>query len=156
MPEGKEDATMTSMHTFKSSQGPEVTIGALFYRDFNHTIYLDVTLSLPESRNYQKMKEKLYESLFVGCLYEEDHDEKEASFFIPRLKVTSSEKDTTKSFQVNTSFMSKQKGTMSFLLYMEGSIGQGIQQLGTTREFPSPILPFPRHTVILEYFNIKE
>ena len=144
IPEGKEDATMTSMHTFKSSHGPEVTIGALFYRDFNHTIYLDVTLSLPDTRNYKKMVEKLYESLFVGCLYEEDHDEKEAAFFIPQLKVKERDGDTTKCFQVDTSFMSKQKGTMSFLLYMEGTIGQGIQQLGTTREFPSPILPFPR------------
>ena len=102
------------------------------------------------------MVEKLYESLFVGCLYEEDHDEKEAAFFIPQLKVKERDGDTTKCFQVDTSFMSKQKGTMSFLLYMEGTIGQGIQQLGTTREFPSPILPFPRHTVILEYFNVKE
>ena len=92
IPEGKEDATMTSMHKFKSSQGPEVIIGALFYRDFNHTIY--VTLSLPESRNDQKMKEKIYESLFVGCLYEEDREKKEAAFFIPQLKVSSETENT--------------------------------------------------------------
>ena len=39
--------------------------------------------------------------------------------------------------------MNKQKGTMSFLLYMPGSLNQGMkEELGITRKYPSP-LHFP-------------
>ena len=53
------------------------------------------------------------------------------------------DQDITKCFQVDPSFINKQNGTMSFLLYMRGTIGQEIQKLGTIGKFPLHLLPFP-------------
>ena len=49
--------------------------------------------------------------------------------------------------QVDATFMDKQKETISFLMYLPGSIGQDVQSLGTIRKYPIPPLEFltPNH-----------
>ena len=58
-----------------------VTIGASFYRDHKDVLYINVQLYPPESESDADIIEKLYEKLFVGCVYE--HEDVNPVFFIP-------------------------------------------------------------------------
>ena len=53
----------------------------------------------------------------------------------------------TKCWYVDTNFMSRQKSTISFLIFLPGNIGKKFKSLGAIRKFPSlPLLVFtPNH-----------
>ena len=99
IPEGNEDATMTSMNVISSFLGPPVTIVSSFYRDFKGTIFLNINLSLPNSEDSSEIEAKLYDSLFVGCMFEKDGDQQ--AFFIPQSTITLVEGKKNRCVQVS-------------------------------------------------------
>ena len=125
-----------------------VTIGASFYRDHKDIVYINVHLNTSDTEETNtEIIVKLYEKLFVGCVYE--HEDDKPVFFIPQSSEDMETKENsnfytqmnTKSWYVDTNFMNRQKSTLSFLIYLPGTIGQDIESLGTIRKFPTPPLP---------------
>ena len=60
-----------------------MTIGASFFRDQKDVVYINVLINpfASESNIENDSVQKLYEKLFVGCVYE--HEDDKPVFFIP-------------------------------------------------------------------------
>ena len=102
-----------------------VTIGVSFYRDHKDIVYINVHLNTSDTEETNtEIIVKLYEKLFVGCVYE--HEDDKPVFFIPQSSEDMETKENsnfytqmnTKSWYVDTNFMNRQKSTLSFLIYL--------------------------------------